>query len=164
MSVDWLKKLFGTRRDAAPEVVFQNPFDGKAYAGKTYVGQGGRDAPAPGTPQVEPVERNVKLGMLRLLTLENDVAARANVKDIVTFVSKAHRLAEEHLGRSAQPFKLLVQFTCRPSVHDVQLARQGDASEELLNAYYIALKAVDALPVRDGEVSFQVEMSIERTQ
>lgn len=163
--MNWLKKLFGVREDAAtPGFAYQNPLDGKTYAGNVYVGQGADGASAAGTPPAAPVEQHVKMGALRLLTLEKDVAARADVQDIVAFVGRVHRLAEDQLGKSSKPFMVLVQFTCRPSAHDIQLAHQGDASEDLLNAFYTALKAVDPLPVRADEVAFQMEMSIESAQ
>lgn len=160
----WRTKLFGTRETGTPAEHFQNPFDGKTYAGKTHVAQVDSTATPPVSAALDAPERKVKMGTVRFLTLDNELAARTSMEDMATFAIEAHRLAEEHLGKSAQCFTVLVQFTCRSSAHDIQLAHQGDASQELLNDYYHALKAAKTLPVREGEVSFQIEMSVDPLQ
>jgi hypothetical protein len=53
-----------------------------------------------------------------------------------------------------------VQFNCTPAGHEVELAHQGDATDELLQAYYDVLMSAKKLPIKEGEASFQLELSV----
>jgi hypothetical protein len=79
---------------------------------------------------------------------------------VAVFVREAVRLAELLFGSSGKQFRVMVQFTCKPPGHEVELAHERGATQELLQAYYDALAAANKLPVRDGEVSFQLELSV----
>ena len=70
------------------------------------------------------------------------------------------RLSEESLAKAGAQFKVVVQFKCTPNGHEVSLAHQGNASQELLQKLYDALVAAKKLPVKSGEVSFQIEISV----
>jgi hypothetical protein len=102
----------------------------------------------------------VTLGYVRLLTAEADFESRTSKNDLVTFLREAVRLAEDSLSSSGKQFKVLVQFTCRPDGHDVELGYQGDdVPQERLQQYFDALVAAERLPVSHGELSFQLEIS-----
>jgi hypothetical protein len=79
---------------------------------------------------------------------------------MATFVREAVQLAEKPLGGSRKQFQVLVQFTCRPDGHDVELAYQGDAPQDRLQQYFDALTATKRLPLSDGELSFQIELIV----
>jgi len=145
----------GKGGDVSPDDEYHNPIDKK-----TYVAQGGWKTYQPEVPRPDDPGKKVKSKQLRLLTSQDDIAVRTTVEALVDFVKEAERLAEECLGKSEKQFKLLVEFKCTPDGHEVSLAHQGDAPQELLQKYHDALSAAKKLPVRSGEVSFQMEMSV----
>lgn len=135
--------------------VYRNPVDKK-----TYVAAGGWKAHQPETPRPDDPGRVVKVEGIRLLTSEADMEARTSVAEVAAFLREAERLADVAFRNSGRQFRVLVQFDCNPSGHEVKLAHQGDATQELLQGYYDALVAARKLPVRQGEVSFQLELSV----
>lgn len=139
----------------SPDEVYHNPVDEKSYAVP-----GGWKTYQPEVPRPDEPGRKVRIEQVRLLTSEADAAARTDVSAMTAFIEEAARLADVAFGASARQVRVMVQFTCKPAGHEVELAHQGDATPELLQAYYDALVAAKKLPVRDGEVSFQVELSV----
>jgi len=139
----------------SPDEVYHNPVDKK-----TYVAPGGWKTHQPETPRPDEPARKVKTERVRLLTSEADMAARTDVSAVVAYLREVERLADVSFGASGKHFRVMVQFTCKPAGHEVKLAHQGDATQELLQAYLDALIAAKKLPVRDGEVSFQLELSV----
>jgi hypothetical protein len=140
---------------ASPAKAYHNPVDNK-----TYVAPGGWTTYQPQAPRADEPGRKVKAEHVRLLTAEEQMAARIEVSDVAAFIQEAERLAEVSFGSSGKQFRVMAQFTCTPAGHEVKLAHQGDAPQELLQAYYDALVAAKKLPVRESEVSFQMELSV----
>ncbi len=138
-----------------PDEAYDNPVDEK-----THVVPDGWKTHQPETPRPDEPERKVKIEQVRLLTSEADMAARTDVSDVAAFIEEAERLADTHFGAAGRQFRVVVQFTCKPAGHEVGLAHQGDATQELLQAYYDALASARKLPMRYGEVSFQLELSV----
>jgi len=93
---------------------------------------------------------------------EDDIAAQTTVVELATFLKEAERLAEETFAKSDSQFKVLVQFDCTPSGHKVSMAYEGDATQELLQEYYDALKIAKKLPVKSDKVLFQLEVLVNR--
>jgi hypothetical protein len=139
----------------SPDEAYHNPVDLK-----TYVAPGGWKTYQPKVPRPDEPGRKVKTGQLRLLTSEADLEARTTAAEVAAFLREAERLADESFGKSGRQFRVMVQFNCQPAGHEVKLAHQGDAPRELLQAYYAALTAAKKLPVKEGEVSFQLELSV----
>jgi len=134
---------------------YRNPIDKK-----TYVAEGGWTAYLPESPRPEEPGKKVKTVEIMLLTSQDALVARTTVEAVVDFVREAERLAEVAFGSSGGQFRVLVQFDCTSTGHEVKLAHQGDVAQELLQGYYEALASAPKLPVRDGEVSFQLELSV----
>ena len=101
------------------------------------------------------------LGSIRLLNAESDFEVRSSQRDLVAFIQEAVRLAQAPFGNSGEQFQVMVQFTCRPDGHEVGLAYQGDAPQERLQQYLDAVVSAKRLPVSHGELSFQVEISVD---
>jgi hypothetical protein len=141
--------------DVKPDEVYRNPVDKKAY-----VAPGGWKTHQPEVPRADEPGRKVKTEQVRLLTSEAGMAARTDVSAVAAFLREAERLAEVAFGSSGKQFRVMAQFTCKPTGHEVKLAHLGDATQESLQAYYDALVAAKKLPVREGEVSFQLELSV----
>lgn len=139
----------------SPDEAYHNPLDKK-----TYIAPGGWKTYQPEAPRSDEPGRKVKIEHVRLLMSEADMAARTDVSAVAAFLKEAESLADVSFGSSGRQFRVMVQFTCNPAGHEVELAHQGDATPELLQAYYDALVAAKKLPVRDGEVSFQAELSV----
>jgi hypothetical protein len=139
----------------SPDEAYHNPMDKK-----TYTAPGGWKTYQPQVPRQDEPGRNVKTEHIRLLTSEADMEARTTVAELAAFLREAERLADESFGESGRQFRVMVQFNCKPAGHEVRLAHQGDAAQELLQAYYDALTTAKKLPVKEGEVSFQLELSV----
>lgn len=139
------------------EESYDNPVDQK-----TYVASGGWQTyqPQP-SGEGDREGKKVKTESLRLLTAQEDIAARTTVQDLATFCKDVERIADQNLGSCDRGFKLLVQFKCTPSGHEIQLAHQGDGSHELLQAFHDALKGMKPLTVHQDEVAFQFEMDVQ---
>jgi hypothetical protein len=97
---------------------------------------------------------------VRLLTDQNAIATRTTVEDLSGFCLEVERIANQIFDKSKQTFKVLVQFDCTPAGHQIQIAHQGDASQELLQTFYDELSAMNKLSVSRDEVSFQVEIDV----
>jgi hypothetical protein len=138
-----------------PDEVYHNSLDKK-----TYVAPGGWKTHQPEVPRPDEPGRKVKTEQVRLLTSEADIAARTDASAVAAFLREAERLADVSFGSSGKWFRVVAQFTCTPAGHEVKLAYEGDATRELVQAYHDALVAARKLPVRDGEVSFQLELSV----
>src|SRR5262245_1418143 len=134
---------------------YVNPLDQKVYSP-----EGGWRTCEPESPQPKIPGRKVKIGHVRLLMPEQDIAAQTTVMELATFTKEAERLAEETFSKSDQRSTLLVQFDCTPSGHEIRLGYQGDVSQELLRQYYDALKAAQKLRVKNDKVLFQLELLV----
>ncbi len=138
-----------------PDEVHHNPVDKKTYAAP-----GGWKMYHPDIPRPDEPGRKVKTELVRLLTSEADISDRTTVEDLASFLHEAERLAEESFGNGGRQFRVMVQFRCGPAGHEVRLAHQGDATQGLLQGYFDALTAAKKLPVKSGEVSFQLELLV----
>jgi hypothetical protein len=140
---------------ASPDEAYLNPVDKK-----TYLAPGGWKTYLPETPRPDEPGRKVRTQHVRLLSSQSDIETRTTVADLAAFIREAERLADESFGKSGRRFQVMAQFHCQPTGHEVKLAHQGDATQELLQEYYDALTAAKKLRVKDGEVSFQLELSV----
>jgi hypothetical protein len=64
------------------------------------------------------------------------------------------------LGDHEGQLDLLVRASCTPHGHQFGLSRRGQASDETLQALVDALEQIARLPVRDGEVSFELQLTV----
>jgi hypothetical protein len=136
--------------------VFVNPVDQKEY-----VASGGWETYRPDSSAVADQEGGkVKTEHIRLLTSQADIDSRTTVEDLAAFCTSVERCAELALGGSRTQFKLLVQFRCTAEGHQIQMAHQGEADPQLLQAFYDALAKIEKLPVRQEDVSFQLELIV----
>jgi hypothetical protein len=118
---------------------YVNPVDQK-----TYVAPGGWETYQPDSPRAaDPLGSKVKTEEIRLLTAQDLIAARTMVEDLAAFCKAVERCAEQLFAESEKGFKVMVQFKCSPSGHEIQMAHQGDASQELLQAFYESLARVN---------------------
>ena len=140
---------------AAPNETYENPVDRK-----TYVAEGGWKTYSPDSPRDTEEKSRIHTGGIRLLTAQNDIAARTSVKSLAAFAKEAEKAAQESLGSVTTESTVLAQFTCTPTEHTVELAHQGAVTEDALQTFYDRLLALDKLPVASHEVSFQLEIRI----
>ena len=132
---------------------YDNPVDHKAYTAP-----GGWKSYAPDTP-ASPSTEKVDLENVRLLQDQEEMAARTSVPDLVAFIKLAQAAASGVFARYDKAASLLVQFTCTPGKHVVQIASQGEPPQQLLGAYYDKLAALEPLKV-SGEVKFQFLLKV----
>ena len=138
----------------ARDQTYQNPVDHKAYTApggwQTYAPDGG----------VPPASGGAVLDSVRLLQPQEEMAARTTVKELSAFIKLVQSAASEVFYQYDKSASLLVQFTCTPGTHVVEIAYQGEPSQDLIQAYYDKLKALTPLRV-SGEVRFQIMLKIQ---
>jgi tetratricopeptide (TPR) repeat protein len=134
---------------------FLNLFDGKTYIpGNVIIAN-----PSP-SAQKDEGPKKVKIEYVRLLTNEDDLAARSKIEDVANFIKRAEGIAQKTLEKSDKPGKVLMQFKCSPSGFEVQLARHGKVEESLLQELYGKLTKMEKFPVKEGTVEFQMPVTI----
>jgi hypothetical protein len=138
---------------AQQDETYHNPVDRKAYTAP-----GGWKTYAPDTP-APPSTKKVDLENVRLLQDQEEMAARTSVPDLAAFIKVAQVAASAVFAHYDKAASLLVQFTCTPGKHVVQIASQGEPPQELLEAYYDKLAALEPLKV-SGEVKFQFLLKV----
>jgi tetratricopeptide (TPR) repeat protein len=129
--------------------------------GQPALGSGERlympDKPAPKNEANKPVQ----IGYIRLLTDADDVAKRTTVEDFSKFVQDFRKMAEEILGKSDMDCKILVQFKCSPSGHEIEFMHQPKEIDiKPLKELRDAVTKLDKLPVKDKTVEFQVQLTV----
>ena len=79
----------------------------------------------------------VQVDYVRLLTSADAIAQRTTAEDLAKFEKDFEKIADEVLGKSETPCKVLVQFTCSPSGHTVKVMHQPkDVDEKPLKEIY----------------------------
>jgi len=101
----------------------------------------------------------VAIKQVRLLTSEHEMASRCSVDDVAAFCQEVQRCAKRTVG-GREAAELLIRVRCTPEGHDVDLASRGDVSQPVMQAFYEAVQQLATLPVRDGEVSFEIELTV----
>jgi hypothetical protein len=100
--------------------LFPNPVDGKIY-----VSPGGWRHYYPQSESSEWPAQTVTLDHTRLLTGEDNIAARTTTEDLAEFIREVVRRVDATFECSDKPFELMVQFKCQPTGHEIQMAHQG---------------------------------------
>jgi hypothetical protein len=135
--------------------VYVSPIDARAYRA-----EGGWAMHRPeGTGEAAPASR-VAIRHVRLLASEEEVAARTTVAAVVAFCEAIRSCAEQVFGGRDDEAGLLVRLQCTPEGHGIKLAGSGEIPPEPMQAFFDALRRLDRLPVRDGEVSFEIELAV----
>lgn len=111
-------------------------------------------------PKAE-ANKPARVDHIRLLTSENDITKRTTIDDFAKFSKDFDKIADEVLSKCGKPCKVLVQFTCAPSGHTVQIMHQPeDVDEEPLKELYEALGKMAKLPVKEETVVFQIQLTV----
>jgi hypothetical protein len=138
---------------AAAQSRYDNPVDKK-----TYITPGQFKTYQPAVPRDDRGQR-VTTQDIRLLTGEPDLKARVKVEDLAAFVKAAEVRAYAELARNKSAMEALVQFNCKPTKCEVELASQGKADKAILQALHDALTKLPPLKTT-GEIIFQVRFSV----
>jgi hypothetical protein len=104
---------------------------------------------------------------IRLLTAQADIAARCSVRDLATFCEAAEICMKRALAQHNGLTKLVVRMTCTPSGHRVDLSPQGQPHgqphgqppRQVVQELRDALDALAKLPVREGDVVFEIGLT-----
>jgi hypothetical protein len=137
----------------AQDQSYDNPIDKRSYTTRggwqTYSPEGG----------VQLSTEKVVLDSIRLLQAQEEISSRTTTEELSSFIKRAQGAASEVFAHYEKPATLLVQFTCTPQKHVVDIAYQGEVSPDLLQAYYDKLKNLRPLRVSD-EVKFQLTIKV----
>lgn len=101
----------------------------------------------------------VALGPVRLLTSQDDFAARASAEQLGQFCRELQRCAERVLADHDGKLELRLKVICRPRNHRVGISHRGEVADETIDRLIDALEQVPSLAVR-GEISFETELTI----
>lgn len=104
----------------------------------------------------------VNLREVRLLTSQEEIDARTSVRALAAFCHEIQRCAEDVLGVRDDEAELLLRLRCTPRGHAVDLSGRGEVPPEAMQAFFEAVRQLAHLPVRDGEVRFEIELSVSR--
>ena len=138
---------------------YVSPVDGRSYGA-----EGGWDTYQPTTPDGAPETNTVTITQVRLLTPEHELAERSSADELAAFCQEVARCAQRTFGDRDGAAELIVRMRCTPEGHDVGLASRGDVPHSLMfmHAFYDAVNQLAGLPVQNGEVSFEIELTASR--
>lgn len=137
--------------------VYTSPIDGMVHAAE------GGWSDAPSVAEDAPPTGDAKLGHVRLLTPLDQVAARTSIDELAAFIREIKRCAERVLGDRDDQVELLLRLRCRPHGHEVELSGRGETPPEVMQGFFESIKRLASPPVRDGEVSFEFDLTISGT-
>ncbi len=156
------KLLIRLRGEKGVEPLVMRPFiTQESEDGQPAIGSRRRlympDKPPADTDAGKPVH----MDDIGLLTDANDIAARTTVEDFAKFSKEFEKIADEVLGELKTSCKVLIQFKCTPSGHTVKIMHQPkEIDEKPLQEMYKAVAKMDKLPVKEGAVEFQIQISV----
>jgi hypothetical protein len=104
----------------------------------------------------------VTIEQVRLLTPQRELAARSSVRELAAFCHEVARCAQRAIGDLDDAAELLIRMRCTPEGHDVDLSGRGEVPPPVMKAFFEAVKQLAGLPVQDGEVSFEIELTVSR--
>jgi hypothetical protein len=136
-----------------------------AVDGHSYRAEGGWDTYQPTTPEVVPATSTVRIETVGLLTPQHELAARSSADDLVAFCQEVARCAQRTIGDREIAAELVIRMRCTPEGHDVDLSSRGEVAQPVTQAFYAAafveaVKQLPGLPVKDGEVSFEIDLTV----
>jgi hypothetical protein len=139
---------------------YVSPVDGRSYAAAA-----GGDTYQPTTPEGAPATSKVTIKQVRLVTPEGELAARSSAPELAAFCQEVQRCAQRAFGDRDDAAELLIRMRCTPEDHDVDLAWRGEVPQPVMQAFFEAafveaVKQLARLPVKDGEVSFEIELMV----
>ena len=104
----------------------------------------------------------VALGATRLVTPEDDFGSRSSPRELTMFIRDLQLAVERGLVDHTGAFEAVVHVRCTPAGYTAELRHRGDASAELLARLHEAIRGQAKLPVRDGDVVFEIDLSLSR--
>jgi hypothetical protein len=110
----------------------------------------------------DPATSKVAIKQVRLLTPEHELAARTSTGELTAFCQELQRCAQRATVDRDDAAELLIRMRCTPEGHDVDLASRGDVSQPVMQALFDAVTQLPKLPVQEGEVSFEIELTVSR--
>lgn len=135
---------------------YQNPIDGK-----TYTANGGWQNYSPQNPQPADPNAKVKLEGVRLLNDQDTIAANLSTEDLSSYVKAVTTALEPVALEAKTPFQVMLQFELKPSEKaTIQIASQGEVTDEILQKVYDASLSVTAPQPSAQPVSFQATVSV----
>jgi hypothetical protein len=101
-------------------------------------------------------------GEIRLLTSENEILARTSGEALVAFFQQIKACADRLLGDQGDQAEIVLRLRCTAQGHTVDLSGRGEVPPEVMQALFETIKALPPLPVREGEVSFEMQLLVSR--
>lgn len=132
--------------------------------GQTLVAPRGWNVYRPAQPAGEVDEagahERVQLVEVRLITAQAEILARASARDLAVFCREIQQCAERVFGKRTTRLEAAVRVRATPTGHTLELSHRGEATREDLATLYEAVRALAKLPVREGEVAFEVLLAV----
>jgi hypothetical protein len=138
-----------------PDQEYVSPVDGRSPTAG-----GGWDLYQPTTPEGAPAASTVTIKQVRLLTSQRELAARSSVRELAAFCHEVQRCAQRAIGDRDDAAELVIRMRCTPEGHDVDLSGHGEMPQPDMQTFFEAVSQLPKLPVQDGEVSFEIELTV----
>ncbi len=103
----------------------------------------------------------VNIRHVRVLTSEEELAARTSVRELTAFCEDIRRSAQQVLGDRGGEAELLLRLRCTPDGHSVHLSGRGEVPQEVMQEVWEAIGQLPGLPIQGGEVSFEIDLEID---
>ena len=97
---------------------------------------------------------------VRLLTSQRELAARSSVRELAAFCHEVQRCAQRAIGDRDDAAELVIRMRCTPEGHDVDLSGHGEMPQPDMQTFFEAVSQLPKPPVQDGEVSFEIELTV----
>lgn len=112
----------------------------------------------PRTPAA--VTGTVNMTLVRLLILESELAQRTSVDALAAFCQEVTLCAQRAFAHCDDDGELLIRMRCSATGHGVEMAGRGELAQSAVQALYDSVGQLAALPVRQGEVAFEIELAV----
>jgi hypothetical protein len=148
------EKSFNLLAQSAQSERYDNPVDRR-----TYVAPGGWNKYSPQESTAAQSQGKVRTQHIRLLSAQSDFDANVDLNAMTSMIKRVEKEAGEAFAKATKG-AVLVQFNCGPQRQEVKLASEGNIDRALMQIFYDRLVKLDRLPVRQREVSFQIQFAI----
>ena len=135
---------------------YQNPVDGK-----TYVAPGGWKNYTPEQGLPPPSADKVKLAGVRLLTAQEVIASRTTAHELTDYIKTVSKVAASAFAPATKKAAVMVQIKSATGKTEVQMARQGEIGDDLLQSFYDQVQKLKPLRISEGDILYQIEYHIE---
>jgi hypothetical protein len=131
--------------------IYVSPIDARVYRAEA-----GRDTHAPEASGEAAARVS---GEIRLFSSENEIIERTSAEELTAFCQQIKNCADRMLiGHDGA--EIVLRVRCTPQGHGVELSGKGEVPPDVMQAFFDTIKALPPLRVTDGDISFEMQLSV----